>query len=94
MKQKIDVGAFVRSNFRSPWFGIIQSFEVTEGSGQNSKKICNVLILKDKNKNNMRIRTVKVLSDGWLDVVEPFDLTEKQINWIENNTLRGKLLSP
>ncbi len=93
MKQKIDIGTFVRSNFRSPWFGIIQSFEVTEGSGKNSKKICNILVLKDKNKNNMKIKTVSVLSDGWLEVIEPFELTEQQINWIENTTLRSKLSS-
>lgn len=86
----INVGTFVKSHFRSRWQGIIESFEVVEGSGKKSKKICNVLILKDSKQNDIRTRTVARLDANWLDTIPAFELTEQQVNWISNHKLRAK----
>lgn len=92
MKNIIDVGTFVKSNFRAGWKGIVTSFEVQSGSGKNSNKICEVLLLKDRNGKNIEKRKTMSLSDGWLEIIDGFQLNEKQIDWIGHHRLRAKLL--
>lgn len=92
MKKIIDVGTFVKSNFRAGWKGIVTSFEVQSDSGKHSNKICEVLLLKDRNGKNIEKRKTMFLSDGWLEIVDEFQLNEKQIDWIGHHRLRAKLL--
>lgn len=91
MSEIIKVGTFVKSHFRASWKGIVTSFEIQKGSGKKSSKLCTILILKDRNGNEMKKKDVKVLCNAWLEVIDEVEMTEKQINWIENNILKSKL---
>lgn len=87
----ITIGSFVKSNFRSRWTGIVISEEIVKGSGKKANKICEVLVLRDKNGNTLRKRLIKHLNADWLEETQKVFLTEKEINWIPNHTLKYNL---
>ena len=73
---------FVRSNIKNKWSGIVVGHRKT--SFQNkSRYLTRVLILRTKNGNPMTSRIVHCWSGGCFDLIEPFELTQRDKDWIK-----------
>lgn len=77
---------FVKSNYASPWRGIIlNEWKVYERYyiffKREMNSICLVLLTHDKRGNKFNKRHLKVISKGWLEVIEPFDLSHIHKDW-------------
>ena len=70
------VGLFVKSHYKAQWKGVIESIEISKGCKNRAHKLCSVLILRDRCGKPLRKRVLMDLDSYWLEVIEPFELTD------------------
>lgn len=70
---------FVKSHYRGRWYGIVLDHVNVRKNG-----ISLVLLIKDQNNQPFNRRYLKVLGDGWLEEVPPFDTSDINPDWFEN----------
>ena len=76
---KFETGVFVRSHYKASWRGVIESIEVSKGYKKKSHKLCTVLILRDRCGKPLRKRLTMAIDSEWLEIIEPFELTEEDV---------------
>lgn len=86
-KNNFSRGDFVQCNYRARWKGIITSIEKVKNTLNNKTyTVCEILMLKDRCGRLTIKRKVMRRGSGWLTKIEPFKLTQRQVQWLPHIT--------
>lgn len=84
-KNSFSIGDFVQCNYRARWKGVVVSVEKVKNSINNKTyTVCEVLMLKDRCGRLTTKRHVMRRGDGWLEKVDEFNITQRQLQWLPN----------
>jgi hypothetical protein len=70
---------FVKSKYKSRWKGVIIDKQHRTGFDD----LYLVLVLKDKNGNVPRKRTIKRIADNWTEEINKFDISNINKDWFK-----------